>query len=137
MVCRVPFTPGSNLRTAATLRLEPKGAALTCRRSFHHAKTNPKSSPQTDPVEDLGFDPALLKSASPHTPSTMFQIAPDIDTEALLASACESLASASIMAGDLSVFVDGPQRSMLLGIQQIIMLADLAVNRALDNLDPL
>jgi hypothetical protein len=53
-----------------------------------------------------------------------------------LASACESLASASVMAGDLSVFVDGPQRHMLLGIQQIIMLADLAVNRALDNLDP-
>ena len=96
----------------------------------------PESSPQTDPVDDLGFDPALLKSASPHTPSTMFQIAPDVDTEALLASACESLASASILAGDLSVFVDGPQRSMLLGIQQIIMLADLAVNRALDNLAP-
>jgi len=25
---------------------------------------------------------------------------------------------------------------MLLGIQQVIMLADMAVNRALDNLDP-
>jgi hypothetical protein len=28
-------------------------------------------------------------------------------------------------------------RSMLLGIQQVIMLADLAVNRALDNVAPL
>ena len=96
----------------------------------------PESSSPNEPVDELGFDPALLKCASPHTPSTLFLIAPDIDTETLLASACESLASASILAGDLSVFVDGPQRSMLLGIQQIIMLADLAVNRALDNLAP-
>ncbi|MDQ0123068.1 hypothetical protein J2W17_002015 [Pseudomonas lini] len=69
-------------------------------------------------------------------PSTMFVIAPDIDTESLLAHACESLASASVMASDFATFVDGPQRSMVLGIQQVIMLADLAVNRALDNLDP-
>jgi hypothetical protein len=66
----------------------------------------------------------------------MFVIASDISTEDLLAHACESLASASIMATDFATFVDGPQRSMLLGIQQVIMLADLAVNRALDNLDP-
>ena len=96
----------------------------------------PESSPQQDPVDDLGFDPTLSNSASPHTPSTLFLMAPDVDTETLLASACESLASACVMAGDLSVFVDGPQRHMLLGIQQIIMLADLAVNRALDNLVP-
>ncbi|WP_370628327.1 DUF6124 family protein [Pseudomonas umsongensis] len=61
---------------------------------------------------------------------------PDISTEDLLAHACESLASASIMSTDFATFVDGPQRNMLLGIQQVIMLADLAVNRALDNLDP-
>ncbi|MHC8411923.1 DUF6124 family protein [Pseudomonas sp. Hz4] len=69
-------------------------------------------------------------------PGTMFLIAPDIDTESLLAHACESLASASVMATDFAVFPEGPQRSMLLGIQQVIMLADLAVNRALDNIDP-
>jgi hypothetical protein len=40
------------------------------------------------------------------------------------------------MASDFATFLDGPQRSTLLGIQQVIMLADLAVNRALDNLDP-
>jgi hypothetical protein len=61
---------------------------------------------------------------------------PDISTEDLLAHACESLASASIMSTDFATFVDGPQRNMLLGIQQVIMLADLAVNRASDNLDP-
>jgi len=65
----------------------------------------------------------------------MFLIAPGIDTETLLAHACESLRSASVMASDFATFVDGPQRSMLLGIQQVIMLADMAVNRALDNLN--
>ncbi|MGH8330068.1 MAG: DUF6124 family protein [Pseudomonas sp.] len=75
-------------------------------------------------------------NATERKPSTMFVIAPGIDTESLLAHACESLASASVMASDFAVFVEGPQRSMLLGIQQVIMLADLAVNRALDNIDP-
>jgi hypothetical protein len=69
-------------------------------------------------------------------PSTMFAIVPDINTETLLAHACESLASASVMASDLAGFLDSPHRNALLGIAQIIMLGELAVNRALDNLDP-
>jgi hypothetical protein len=40
------------------------------------------------------------------------------------------------MTSDFATFLDGPQRRTLLGIQQVIMLADLAVNRALHNLDP-
>jgi hypothetical protein len=66
----------------------------------------------------------------------MFLIAPDINTETLLAHACESLASASIMASDLAGFLQSPHRNALLGIAQIIMLGELAVNQALDNLDP-
>jgi hypothetical protein len=66
----------------------------------------------------------------------MFVIAPGINTETLLAHACESLASASIMASDLAGFLESPHRNSLLGIAQIIMLGELAVNRALDNLDP-
>ena len=74
--------------------------------------------------------------ASPRNPSTMFVITPDINTETLLDHACESLASASIMASDLAGFLQSPHRNSLLGIAQIIMLGELAVNRALDNLDP-
>jgi hypothetical protein len=73
---------------------------------------------------------------TPRQPSTMFAIVPDINTESLLAHACESLASASIMASDLAGFLDSPHRNALLGIAQIIMLGELAVNRALDNIDP-
>jgi len=39
------------------------------------------------------------------TYSTMFVIAPDIDTETPLAHACESLASASVMANDFAAFL--------------------------------
>jgi hypothetical protein len=69
-------------------------------------------------------------------PSTIFLIDPKVDNETLLVHACESLASASIMASDLAGFIDGPQRNTLLGIQQVIMLGELAVNRVLDNLVP-
>ena len=76
------------------------------------------------------------KQPVPRKPSTMFVIAPDIDTETLLAHACESLASASVMASDFAGFLQGSQRNTMLGIVQVIMLGELAVNRALDNLDP-
>jgi hypothetical protein len=75
-------------------------------------------------------------AAKPRRPSTMFQIAPGIDTESLLANATESLASASVLLSDFANHLTGPQRHTVLGIQQIIMQAELAVNRALDNVDP-
>ncbi|MNI95021.1 hypothetical protein D3C76_1235880 [compost metagenome] len=66
----------------------------------------------------------------------MFTINPQINTETLLAHACESLASANVMANDLAGFLQGSHRTTLLGIAQVIMLGELAVNRALDQLDP-
>ena len=81
------------------------------------------------------LNPAANIMATPHKPSTMFTINPDIDTETLLAHACESLASASVMANDLAGFLEGTHRNTLLGIAQVIMLGELAVNRVLDRLD--
>lgn len=75
-------------------------------------------------------------NATPRKPSRTFVIAPGLDTETLLAHACESLASASVMASDFAGFLEGSQRNTMLGIQQVVMLAELAVNRALDNVDP-
>ncbi|MBK5376070.1 hypothetical protein JFT81_15640 [Pseudomonas sp. TH43] len=69
-------------------------------------------------------------------PSTMFMVCPNVDTESLLAHACESLASASAAASNFANELSGLQRNTVLGIQQIIMLAELAVNRALDRVDP-
>jgi hypothetical protein len=85
---------------------------------------------------DYYLDPPDQYREKPRRPSTMFMIAPDMDSESLLAQACESLASASVMASDFVANLIGPQRHTVLAIQQVIMLAELAVNRALDNVDP-
>ena len=85
---------------------------------------------------DYYLDPPDQYAPKPRRPSTMFMVAPDMDSESLLAQACESLASASVMASDFAANLIGPQRNTVLAIQQIIMLAELAVNRALDNVDP-
>ncbi len=74
--------------------------------------------------------------AKPRQPSTMFLVHPSVDTESLLDHACESLASANAMASNFATELGGLQRSTAMAIQQIIMLAELAVNRALDRVDP-
>jgi hypothetical protein len=63
----------------------------------------------------------------------MFQVVPGQDNESLLVHACESLAQASLMTSDIAAYIELPQRRTILAIQQIIMLAELAVNRVLDN----
>ncbi|WP_449437858.1 DUF6124 family protein [Pseudomonas migulae] len=75
-------------------------------------------------------------SSSPRKSSTVFVVAPDVNPEALLAQACESLASASVMASDFAALLDGAQRNTMMALQQIIMLGELAVNRMLDNVEP-
>ncbi|MHC8380079.1 DUF6124 family protein [Pseudomonas sp. LB3P14] len=86
------------------------------------------------------LDPKKLHEAhikaTPRTPGTMFIVNPELDTETLLAHACESLASVNVMTMDLADRMEGPSRNSLLGIAQIIMLGELAVNRALDIIDP-
>ena len=73
---------------------------------------------------------------TPRTPSTMFIVNPELSAETLLVHACESLASANVMANDLVDHLEGTSRNALLGIAQVIMLGELAINRVLDQLDP-
>jgi hypothetical protein len=74
--------------------------------------------------------------ATPYSPSTLFMVNPQSDTETLLANACESLASATVMLGDFAGMLEGPNRNTLLGIAQVVMLGELAVNKTLDNVVP-
>ncbi|WP_085683836.1 MULTISPECIES: DUF6124 family protein [unclassified Pseudomonas] len=110
---------------------------------------NPPETDPTSPYETLdskkfheAADRALdhyLNPFHPRTPllkpNTRYLIAPGIDSEELLADACETLTSAKTMATDFAGLVDGSHRHVLLGIAQLIMLGELAVNRALDNLE--
>ncbi|CAI8721608.1 DUF3077 domain-containing protein [Pseudomonas sp. IT-P44] len=103
---------------------------------------NPDSEAHREAVNralDFYFNPAAQNAhikATPRTPTTLFIVNPELDTETLLAHACESLASANVMATDLADQLDGTCRNSLLGIAQVIMLGELAVNRALDQLAP-
>ncbi|MFW6752153.1 DUF6124 family protein [Pseudomonas glycinae] len=78
-----------------------------------------------------------LKPTAPkqHCPGRMFLVAPDLDQHALLAHACESMTSASVMLSDFAALLDPPYRSTVLGIAQVVMCGELAVNRTLDTLD--
>jgi hypothetical protein len=73
--------------------------------------------------------------ATPRKLCSMFIVNPELDVETLLAHACESLASANVMALDLADHMQGTGRNSLLGIAQVIMLGELAVNRALVRID--
>jgi len=99
---------------------------------------NPPDADPTSPYENLEHDiyPGPRIMATPRKPCTMFIVNPDLSPETLLVHACESLASANVMANDLVDRLEGTSRNALLGIAQVIMLGELAVNRVLDQLDP-
>jgi hypothetical protein len=73
------------------------------------------------------------KSANPI--SHIFTITPDVDTETLWVHASETLASLSAMITDLAFELEGSRRNKALAIQQLIVMGELLVNRALDHLD--
>ncbi|UZE23097.1 DUF6124 family protein [Pseudomonas sp. B21-056] len=80
---------------------------------------------------DYYLKPTPQKETSDNT-NTLFIIAPDVDSECLLASLSENLASANAMIGDLAFDLEGSRRHVALGIQQVIELSELLANRALD-----
>ncbi|MGL6245437.1 DUF6124 family protein [Pseudomonas sp.] len=94
-----------------------------------------KLNEATDRALDYYLKPVIPKD-TPRKPSTIYFVAPDTDDETLLVNACESMASASVMLSNFAGLMEGPHRSTVLGIQQVVMLGELAVNRMLDRLDP-
>ncbi|KIK84188.1 hypothetical protein FCH79_26995 [Pseudomonas koreensis] len=81
-----------------------------------------------------------MKKPTPNPPETDTPADPDPTSpyaaiESLLANACESLASATVMLGDFAALLEGTHRKTLLGIAQVVMLGELAVNKALDNVE--
>ena len=99
----------------------------------------PSPNPPHDNLDstDTERTPSLADiRAMPRKPSTMYTINPELDAQTLLGDACQSLASANVMTLDLADHTEGPSRHTLLGIAQIIMLGELSVNRALDQLNP-
>ncbi|WP_033046302.1 DUF6124 family protein [Pseudomonas fluorescens] len=80
---------------------------------------------------DFYLKPTPEKETS-DKPNTIFRIAPDVDSECLLANLSENLASANAMISDLAFDLEGSRRHVALGILQVIEVSELLANRALD-----
>jgi hypothetical protein len=72
------------------------------------------------------------KNETSDKPNAIFRIAPDVDSECLLANLSENLASANAMISDLAFGLEGSRRHFALGILQVIEVSELLANRALD-----
>ena len=93
--------------------------------------------PDTDTQIDTDSESSSRKpQMAKRRPNPIFTIAPNVNNETLLVHACETLASASVMASELAFILSGPKCNLALGIQQMIALAELSVNRVLDQVDP-
>ncbi|SDB66313.1 DUF6124 family protein [Pseudomonas sp. NFACC13-1] len=80
---------------------------------------------------DFYLNPKPMKETFDN-PNTIYRIASDVDSECLLITLSENLASANAMLEDLASDLDGSRRHVALGIQQVIELSELLANRALD-----
>jgi hypothetical protein len=101
-------------------------------RSIYEPVDISKLSEITEPLVSA----RLRNPNRPDPVSHVFTIVPNVDTESLLCHACETLASLNVMATDLACELEGSRRNVMLAIQQLAVLGELLVNRALDNLDP-
>lgn len=100
--------------------------------------------PETDPQKldeaakralDYYLDPK--PQAEKKQPSgQLFTVSESANTETLLANLSETLAAANAMLSDLAFDLEGSRRHFALGVQQMIELSELLVNRALDIVDP-
>jgi hypothetical protein len=109
--------------------------------------------PQTDPTSPYEFpdskkfhdaaERALDHYLSPSSrvmsccvdPEPMFRANPKYNTESLLANASESLGSATEMLNNFASTLEPSHRKTALGIAQVVMVAGLAVNQALDHVE--
>jgi hypothetical protein len=66
---------------------------------------------------------------TPNPPIWLFTVADGISTEDLLVNLSETLASANALSCDLAFDLDGPKREALLGVAQLIELAQLLADR--------
>ena len=111
---------------------------------------NPPDNLSTSPYESLDskklheaaeraldhyLNPAAQIMASTHEPEPMFLANPKCNTESLLVNASESLGSATTMLSNLAALLENSHRKTLLGITQVVMLGELAVNQALDKVE--
>ena len=111
----------------------PKADNASSPESHGPEKPDTATSPDADYVHLSVADIRAL----PRTPCSMYIINPEVDLQTLLGSVSESLASACVITMDVADRETGTIRNTLLGVHEIVTLAEISVNRALDILDPI
>ncbi|WP_448108637.1 DUF6124 family protein [Pseudomonas azerbaijanoccidentalis] len=108
-----------------------------------NASPNPPEA-SSDPLDPAPLcdttEPAIsarLRNPRQSDPvSHIFTIIPGVDTPTLLCHACETLASLNVLITDLACDLESSKRDVALSIQQLAVVGELLVNKALDNIDP-
>ncbi|BBP69588.1 hypothetical protein PHLH6_15920 [Pseudomonas sp. Seg1] len=95
-----------------------------------------KLNEAADRALDHYLKPTAHIMASTRVSEPMYLANPVYDTESLLANASETLGSVTEMLNNFAAVLDTSHRKTALGIAQIVMLTELAVNQALDNVQP-
>ncbi|MHB2141365.1 DUF6124 family protein [Pseudomonas monsensis] len=103
--------------------------------SPYESADSKKLSDAAERALDHYLNPAALIMASTHKPDPMYLANPKYNTESLLANASETLGSASEMLNNFAATLDTSHRKTALGIAQVVMLGELAVNQALDHVE--
>jgi hypothetical protein len=113
------------------LKVSDLSVGLDAEGAFPYAVTaSKKLHPVVHHALSHSLKPTALDWVVAHKPDPLLVNSPDLDSETLFAHAYESLVSASVMAGDFAGRLQGPQRNMMLALQQVILLGELALNRA-------
>ncbi|WP_426236207.1 DUF6124 family protein [Pseudomonas sp. TWP3-2] len=94
-----------------------------------------KLNQAADRALDHYLCPGARIMATVNEPETMYLANPAYNTESLLANASETLGSASEMLNNFAAVLDPAHRKTALGIAQLVMLGELAVNQALDKVE--
>jgi hypothetical protein len=86
-------------------------------------------------VLDHYLNPKPSETSTDPRIDSLFSVTAVADTDTLLTSASETLASIKAMSEDLAFEVEGTRRSVALGIHQLVELCQLLVDKALDQLE--
>jgi hypothetical protein len=99
--------------------------------------------PTPNPPQNTSFERRKLKAAAERaighyfpSSASVFTVAPDQSTEALLANASETFASLNALTSNLAFELEGSQRGVVLAIQQMSELGQLLVDQALEQVGP-
>ena len=84
---------------------------------------------------DFYLNPTAHIMSSANEPEPMYLANPRYNTESLLANASETLGSATEMLNNFAASLPASHRKTALGIAQVVMLGELAVNQALDHVE--